>query len=127
MLQRGLASVGILMALLLLSGGAALASSPDAAAPKPIAAAPAAPGACAAVPTLAALLPQDAAPLFTPAVPSAPRPAVAACTSCTIVRGCFACTPAGTNKAPCAITVCCGVETNRVCGTCSNHCVPPPA
>ncbi len=129
MLKRGLVSVGFLMALPLLSGGAALASSSDAPVPKaiaaPVALAPAAPGTCA--PTLTALLQQDAAPIFTPAVPFDPLPAATACTSCTIVRGCFSCGSGATDKAPCAITICCGVETDRVCGTCSNHCVPPPA
>ena len=107
------------MAALVLFGAAALA----AASPAPALSTPAA---CGGDPALSAVFARDAAPAVTPLVQPAPLKAQA-CTSCTIVRGCFSCSPAATDKAPCAITICCGVETNRVCGTCSNHCVPPPA
>jgi hypothetical protein len=136
MLKKASTLVAITMALLPLSGVAALAATSDApslapapatvASPAPPAAAAAALGACGATPRLAAFLQRDAAPLFTPVTGPAPQPATVVCNSCTIVRGCFACDPDTADKAPCAVTICCGVETGRVCGTCSDHCVPPP-
>lgn len=61
----------------------------------------------------------SAAPAFSPAD---------TCTSCTVTRGCFACgSTAPILEAPCAITICCGVVRGEVCGTCSDHCVPPPS
>jgi hypothetical protein len=122
MLRKALTTAGLTACALVLFSVAALAGT-SAPTPAPVAAL-AAPGACA--PALSAVFAPDAAPAFTPLVQPAPQKAQS-CTSCTIVRGCFSCSPAATDKAPCAITICCGVETGRVCGTCSNHCVPPPA
>jgi hypothetical protein len=132
MLRKALTTAGIAACALVLSGVTALAGTMDAHA---VAAAPeatpapatalAAPGACADIPALSAVFARDAAPVFTPLVQSAPLQADG-CTSCTVDRGCFPCGSVATQKAPCAITDCCGVIT-RSCGTCSNHCVPPPA
>lgn len=127
MLRKALTTAGIAACALVLSSVTALAGTLDAhavATPAP-AAALAASGACADTPALSAVFAQDAAPVFTPLVQSAPLRADT-CTSCTFERGCFPCGSVATQKAPCVISDCCGVVT-RSCGTCSNHCVPPPA
>jgi hypothetical protein len=116
MLRKALTTAGLTACALVLFGVAALAGT---------AGAVGAPGACGDTPALAAVFAPDAAPAFTPLVQPAPLQAQS-CTSCTITRGCFPCGSVVGNKAPCAISDCCGVIT-RSCGSCTSHCVPPPA
>ena len=43
--------------------------------------------------------------------------------SCILTGLCRACNPAGTAKQPCKFNPCTG---EYICGSCTNHCVPPP-